>query len=73
MYANVAHKTRRSIYVNNSSEVSMTIFKKKKKKNCNAIPPPGGIPVLAVNVTPTEQTGGAAYPEANLNTKSVEK
>lgn len=45
--------------------------KNKKKRDCRDNPPSevNPCPRYTVNITPTEQTGGAAYPEANLNTK----
>lgn len=45
--------------------------KKQKKGGCTDNPPSevNPCPRYTVNITLTEQTGGAAYPEANLNTK----
>lgn len=50
----------------------MTVQKKNTKKKRLQDNPPSEVnpcPRYTVNITPTEQTDGAAYPEANLNTK----
>jgi len=50
----------------------MTVQKKKTRKKRLQDNPPAEVnpcPRYTVNITPTEQTSRAAYPEANLNTK----